>query len=78
MSADRIRFLLILLIVVSAVLSFLGNKQDSRVLDAVGFGIFLVAVGAYAYWRRAIRSERAARVFDREAKTDEAGTRTDQ
>ena len=78
MSADRIRFLLISLIVVSAILSFLGNRQDSRVLNAVGFGIFLVAVGAYAYWRRAVRSERAARVFDREAKTDETGTRADQ
>jgi len=32
----------------------------------------------YAYWRRAVKRELAARVFDREAKTDETGTRTDQ
>jgi uncharacterized membrane protein YfcA len=78
MRAARLRILLIGLIAVAAVVSFVGRKQDSRVLDGLGFGVFLVAVGVYAYWRRAVRNERAARVFDREAKTDEAGTRTDQ
>jgi uncharacterized membrane protein YfcA len=78
MRAQRIRVWLIALIVAAAVISFVGNRQDSRVLNGLGFGVFLVAVGVYAYWRRAVRSERAARVFDREAKTDETGPRTDQ
>ena len=78
MSADRLRALLIALIVVAAVTSFLGNRQDSRVLNGLGLGVFLAAVFLYGLWRRAVRNERAARVFDREAKTDEAGTRTDQ
>ena len=78
MSADRIRIGLISLIVAAAVVSYFGNHHDSRVLNGLGFGIFLVAVAVYAYWRRAVHRERAARVFDREAKTDEAGTRTDQ
>jgi uncharacterized membrane protein YfcA len=78
MSADRLRALLIALIVVAAVTSYLGNRQDSRVLNGLGLGVFLSAVFLYGLWRRAVRNERAARVFDREAKTDEAGTRTDQ
>jgi uncharacterized membrane protein YfcA len=78
MSADRLRALLIALIVVAAVTSYLGNRQDSRVLNGLGLGVFLAAVFLYGLWRRAVRNERAARVFDREAKTDEAGTRTDQ
>ena len=77
MSADRIRFWVIALIAAAAVVSFLGGRSHSHVVSALGFGIFLVAVWVYAYWRRAVRRERAARVFDREAKTDEAGTRTD-
>ena len=66
------------LIVVAAVLSFIGNRENSRVVNALGFGAFLGAVLLYAFWRRAVRNERAARVFDREAKTDETRTRTDQ
>ena len=66
------------LIVAAAVISFIGNRADNRVINAIGFGIFLAAVFLYAYWRRAVRNERAARVFDREAKTDETRTRTDQ
>jgi hypothetical protein len=68
----------IALIVVAAVVSFIGNRANSKVVNALGFGAFLGAVFVYAYWRRAVRRERAARVFDREAKTDETGTRTDQ
>jgi uncharacterized membrane protein YfcA len=78
MSAATLRAWLIGLIVAAAVISFIGNKQDSRVVSSLGFGVFLVAVLLYAFWRRAVRNERAARVFDREAKTDEAGTRSDQ
>jgi uncharacterized membrane protein YfcA len=78
MSADRIRILLIALIVAAAVVSYVGNRSNSRVVSSLGFGVFLVAVLVYPYWRRAVRRERDARVFDREAKTDETGSRTDQ
>jgi uncharacterized membrane protein YfcA len=78
MRAATLRAWLIGLIVVAAVVSFIGNQQNSRLLNGLGFGVFLVAVMLYAFWRRAVRNERTARVFDREAKTDEAGTRTDQ
>ena len=78
MRAAQLRVWVIALIVVAAVLSFIGNHSGSKVLNALGFGAFLGAVFLYAYWRRAVRNERAARVFDREAKTDETRTRTDQ
>ena len=78
MSAARLRVLVIALIVVAAVVSFVGNRTDNKVVNAIGFGVFLGAVFLYAYWRRAVRNERAARVFDREAKTDETRTRADQ
>ena len=78
MSSTRLRIWVIALIVVAAVISFVGNRSDSKVINAIGFGVFLGAVFLYAYWRRAVRNERAARVFDREAKTDETRTRADQ
>jgi hypothetical protein len=68
----------IALIVVAAVLRFVGGRAGSNVVNALGLGAFLGAVLLYVYWRRAVRSERAARVFDREAKTDETRTRPDQ
>jgi uncharacterized membrane protein YfcA len=76
--AAQLRIWVIGLIVAAAVISFIGNRADSKVINAIGFGIFLAAVLLYAYWRRAVRNERAARVFDREAKTDETRTRSDQ
>jgi uncharacterized membrane protein YfcA len=78
MTAARLRLCVIGLIVVAAVVSFFGNRADNKILNAIGFGAFLGAVLLYAYWRRAVRQERAARVFDREAKTDETRTRPDQ
>ena len=77
-SANQLRVLLIGLIVVAAVISFVGNSSDSRILNALGFLVFLAAVMLYAVWRRTVRQERAGRVFDREAKTDETGARSDQ
>ncbi len=78
MRPERLRLCVIGLIVVAAVVSFIGNRANSRVVNALGFAAFLGGVVLYAYWRRAVRNERAARVFDREAKTDETRTRTDQ
>ena len=78
MSAQRVRALLIGLIAVAGVLNFFANRNHDRLLGGAGFLIFLVAVLLYAYWRRIVRRQRAARVFDREAKTDETRTRADQ
>ena len=78
MRAAQLRVWVIALIVVAAVLRFVGGRAGSNVLNALGLGAFLGAVLLYVYWRRAVRSERAARVFDREAKTDETRTRPDQ
>ena len=78
MSAARLRLWVIGLIVAAAVISFVGNRTNNRLINGIGFAAFLGAVLLYAYWRRAVKRELAARVFDREAKTDETGTRTDQ
>ena len=55
MRAATLRVWLIGLIVVAAVVSFFGNRQDNKIVNAIGFGVFLVAVLLYAYWRRAVR-----------------------
>jgi hypothetical protein len=44
----------------------------------VSFALFLCGVVMYFSWRRTALAERRARVFDREAKTDETGARSDQ
>jgi hypothetical protein len=77
-SASALRLWLIGLLVVAAVISYAGTSTKSPFLGWLGFAVFLVAVFIYATWRKAVRDERAARVFDREAKTDETGTRADQ
>ena len=66
------------LIVVAAVISFIGNRADSKVVNAIGFAAFLAAVSSTPTGGAPSGTERAARVFDREAKTDETRTRTDQ
>ena len=78
MSAQRVRALLIGLIAVAAVLNFFATRNHSRLLGGASFLVFLAAVMLYAYWRKVVRQQRAGTVFDREAKTDEAGSRTDQ
>src|SRR5690348_7264179 len=55
MSAGRLRALLIGLIVVAAVISYVGNRENSHVLNGLGLGVFLVAVLLYGLWRRAVR-----------------------
>ena len=78
MRARTLRLWLIGLVVVAAVVSFAGSRTESRLVSWLGFAVFLCAVFLYAVWRREIARERAARVFDREAKTDETRTRPDQ
>jgi inner membrane protein involved in colicin E2 resistance len=78
MSVQRVRALLIGLIAVAAVLNLFATREHSRLLGGASVLVFLAAVMLYAYWRRVVRQSRAGRVFDREAKTDETRTRTDQ
>ena len=77
-NANTLRLYLIVVLVVAAVLSVVGNKSHSPFLGWLSFAAFLCAVVLYFTWRRRTLRERRARVFDREAKTDETGTRTDQ
>jgi hypothetical protein len=77
-AASTLRLWVIGLVCVAAAISFAGTRTGSPFLNWLGFAVFLVAVFAYGTWRHAVRKERAARVFDREAKTDETGTRADQ
>ena len=76
--SDRLRAVLIAILVVAAMLSVVGNKADSPWISWLSFAAFLCAVVVYLRWRRAVLEERRARVFDREAKTDETGTGSDQ
>jgi len=78
MSTDGLRRVLIGLLVVAAIVSVVANKTHDRWLAAVVLGVYLVTVVSFARWRRRAREERSARVFDREAKTDETGPRADQ
>ena len=78
MSANRLRATLIGALVVAAVVSVIGNKASSPWLGWLSFAVFLCAIVLYVTWRRTALRERRARVFDREAKTDETRTRPDQ
>jgi uncharacterized membrane protein YfcA len=78
MSANRLRVYLIGMLVLAAILSVVGQKSHSPFVGWVSFAVFLCAVVLYVTWRRAALRERRARVFDREAKTDETRTRPDQ
>ncbi len=78
MSANRLRAWLIGLLAAAAVLSVVGNKTHTAWVGWISLAVFLAAALLYARWRRAASRERRARVFDREAKTDETGPRADQ
>jgi uncharacterized membrane protein YfcA len=75
---DQLRGLLIAILVVAAVLSVVANKTHSGFVGWLSFAVFLCGIAVYFSWRRAVLAERRARVFDREAKTDETGTGSDQ
>ena len=78
MPANTQRLWLIAVLAVAAVVSVVANKANSPWVGWVSFVLFLGSIVLYFHWRRTAREERRARVFDREAKTDETGTRTDQ
>jgi hypothetical protein len=68
------------LLVVAAVLSVVGNHYQNRLIGWVSAVAFFGAVFLYVSWRRDVAARRRARamVFDRESKTDEDRTRTDE
>ena len=78
MRAATLRLWLIAVLAVAAVVIVVANKADSPFVGWISFALFLCAVVMYFQWRRTAREERRARVFDREAKTDETGARSDQ
>lgn len=78
MTADRLRGLLIVMLAVCGAVSVVANKSGSKALGILSFTLFLATVAVYFRWRRKARQERRARVFDREAKTDETGSGPDR
>lgn len=78
MTAKTLRVYLIVVLLLAAALSVVGNKSHSAFLGWLSFAVFLCAVVLYFTWRRTALRERRGRVFDREAKTDETRTRPDQ
>ena len=78
MQAGALRIWLIGLLALAAIVSVVANKADSPWIGWVRFVLFLGSIVLYFHWRRTARAERRARVFDREAKTDETGARSDQ
>ena len=78
MRANTLRLWLIGVLVVAAIVSVVANKTNSPWLGWLSFVFFLCGIVMYVTWRRTALAERRARVFDREAKTDETGPRSDQ
>jgi uncharacterized membrane protein YfcA len=77
-SANVLRFRLILVLVVAAVLSVVGNKTGNTFIGWLSFAVFLCAVAIYVVWRRRAAEERRGKVLDSEAKTDETRSSPDQ
>lgn len=65
MSVDRLRVILIALLVAAAVLGVVGHKTNSPWIVWVSYVCFIIALAFYFRWRQQIR----ARVLDREEKT---------
>jgi uncharacterized membrane protein YfcA len=57
---NTIRWVLIALLAVAAVISVVGNKISSPLLGWLAFAVFLVAVFLYFQWRRALHNVRKA------------------
>jgi len=64
-STDRLRVILIALLVAAAVLGVVGHKSNSPWIVWVSYVCFIIALVFYFRWRQQIR----ARVLDREEKT---------
>ena len=78
MSANVLRFRLILVLVLALVFSVIAKLANSPFIGWLSFATFIVAVYIWATWRRRVTQERRGRVLDSEAKTDETRTGPDQ
>lgn len=78
MSRTTVRYGMIALLAVAAVLSVVAKKLDSPWIGWVSVIAFIGAVFLYVNWRREVAARRRATVLDREAKTAETRTRTDE
>ncbi len=78
MKANRQRWELIAALILTAVVTAVGTQSHNTIVGWLGFVLLLAAITLFVRWRRTALAERRARVFDREAKTDEAGTRPDR
>jgi hypothetical protein len=78
MKANRQRWELIAALILTAVVTAIGTQSHNALIGWVGFALLLSSITLFVRWRRTALAERRARVFDREAKTDEAGTRPDR
>jgi hypothetical protein len=76
--SNRLRYELIAVLAVAAIVSGIGNAVHQPLVGWAGFAVFLCALVMYARWRRVAMAERRGRVFDSEAETDETRTRPDQ
>ncbi len=79
MRTERLRVVLIALLAAAAVLAAVGHKLDALWVVWLSYAPFVVAVVLLMdARRRTAQRRRAARVFDREAKTSETRTRPDE
>ena len=79
MSANRLRYALIGILAVAAVVSVVARKVGSPLVGWASFALLLCAIVLYLRWRRAVLEQRRASVFARESKTDdETRARPDQ
>ncbi|HZP72635.1 MAG TPA: hypothetical protein VFA97_04560 [Gaiellaceae bacterium] len=78
MKANRQRYELIAALILTAVVTAIGTKSGNAFVGWLGFALLLASISLFVRWRRTAIAERRGRVFDREAKTDEAGTRPDR
>jgi len=77
-SRERVRVTLIALFAIAAVLNVTGNETGARPVVILSYVCFFAGVLVFMNWRRRLAQTRRARVFDREAKTDETRTRPDE
>ena len=78
MTRDRVRFGMIALIAVAAVLSVVGRTLNNVWIGQVATFAFLGAVALYIAWRRQVAAWRRTMVLDSESQTDETRTRPDE
>lgn len=79
MSANRLRYTLIGILAVAAVVSVVARKVGSPLVGWGSFALLLCAIVVYLRWRRLVLEQRRGSVFARESKTDdETRPRPDQ